>query len=302
MSQDYLWDKTGRDEEVEALERLLAPAALGASPNLGRRRALAWVTGIAAAALFAVGAFQSLRLPAPEKTQAIRPPAVKESTWVAQEDGSRRLDLGRYGAVVAEKDAQVRVVRRDDELQSLRLERGTIHASITSAARPRLFQVETPATTCIDLGCNYTLSVDAQDVTTVTVKTGRVLFDHGSRDVFIPRGASCKAAPGRAPFTPIHDDASPDLKKAVDAFDAAPVGRRSIQARAACQLIRRREDGLVAWHFLQDPEKAVVGAAREALVRLTHIAECGVPPVPEKEMSDLKAWRDRLFPEWETWD
>ena len=287
MSDDYLWNKTGRDPEIEGLERLLAPAALGTAP-VRRARPLAWIAGLAAAALFAVGAFQALRRP-----------VVEESPWVTREDGRRLLDLGRYGEVVAEHDARVRVLRRDEELQSLRLDHGTIHASITRAARPRLFQVETPSTTCIDLGCHYTLTVDSQGMTHVKVETGRVLFDFESRDVFIPQGASCKAAKGRAPFTPIHDDASNALKRAVEAFDAAPVGRRADAAKAACELIKRREDGLVAWHFLQDPEKAVVGAARDALLKLTS-PECGVER--PKDPTSQREWRDSLFPEWSTWD
>src|SRR6185295_16311480 len=144
--------------------------------------------------------------------------------------------------------------------------------------------------------------VDDQGATTVTVKTGRVLFDHGSRDVFIPKGASCRAAPGRAPFTPIYDTASGALKKAVETFDAAPVGRRTPQAKAACGLIKSREDGLVAWHWLQDPEVDVVNAAREALVRLTGLGECRIPRVTEKGERELRAWRDNLFPEWKEWD
>ncbi len=286
MSEDYLWDKSGRDPEVEALERLLAPAALKAS-RPRRARSLAWLVGIAAAALFAVGALQSLRRPA------------ADDPWVTLADGVRRLDMGRYGEVLAEPEAKVRVVRMDDDLHKLKLDSGTIHASITIAARPRLFQVETPSTTCIDLGCHYTLAVDSEGMTHVKVQTGRVLFDFESRDVFIPQGASCKAARGRAPFTPIHDDASAALKRAVEAFDAAPVGRRAGPAKAACELIKRREDGLVAWHWLQDPETAVVKAAREALLELTN-PECGVEK--PKDPTSQREWRNSLFPEWSTWD
>ena len=106
MSSDYLWDKTGRDPEVEALERLLAPAALGAARSR-KSRSLAWIAGVAAAALFAVGAFQALRRPAPVESPSVRRPAPVESTWVVQKDGRSVLDLGRYGTVVAEKDAAV---------------------------------------------------------------------------------------------------------------------------------------------------------------------------------------------------
>jgi hypothetical protein len=281
---DYLWDRTGRDPEVESLERLLAPAALGAS-RPRRTARLGWIAGLAAAALFAVGALQALRPP--------------KDPWVKEDDGRRSLDLGRYGRVIAEPDARVRVVRIDEELHKLRLDRGTIHASITRAARPRLFQVETPSTTCIDLGCRYTLTVDSAGISHVSVETGRVAFHDGRREVFIPEGASGKAAPGRAPFTPIYDDAPAELRAAVEAFDAAPVGRRADKAEAVTKHVVKREDGLVAWHLLQDPEEGVVKAARVALVKMTR-PECGwqLPRDP----SSLREWRDRLFPEWSAWD
>jgi hypothetical protein len=287
MTDDYLWDKTGRDAEVEALERLLAPAALGAKRPAPKARPLPWIAGLAAAALFAAGALHALRSPA------------APDPWVAQADGSRQLDLGPYGSVVAEPDARVRVVKRDDTVQKLRLDRGTIHASITLAARPRLFQVETPATTCIDLGCRYTLNVDAAGVSRVQVESGRVAFHDGRREVFIPEGASGSAAPGRPASTPIFNTATPELKRAVEAFDAAPVGKRAGPAQAACTFIQKRDDGLVAWHWLQDPEADVVKAAREALVRLTTLIECGVPR--PKDVKSLREWRDSLFPEWTAW-
>lgn len=289
MNDDYLWDRTGRDPEVEGLERLLAPAALGARKRRSRGARIGWIAGLAAAALFALGALQVLVRHAPA-----------EDRWVAVGDGYRRLDLGRYGHVVAEPDARVRILRSDENLQSLRLDRGTIHASITRAARPRLFQVETPGATCVDLGCKYTLSVDASGNSRVQVQTGRVVFDHGRRQVFIPEGASARAVPGRAPFTPIYDDAPVALREAVENFDAAAVGSRAREAKTVASLVRKREDGLVAWHLLQDPEEAVVKAAHEALVRLTQFGECGIPAAGASD--DVREWRNRLFPEWSTWD
>jgi len=283
---DYLWDRSGKDPEVEALERLLAPAALRAAPHRRARR-LAWLAGIAAALFFAIGAAQVLIQPT-------------KSEFIATGDGYSRLDLGIYGHVVAAPHTRVHVIRRDNEMQRLRLDLGTLHASITRAARPRLFQVETPGATCIDLGCRYTLTVDAQGVSRVQVDTGRVAFHDGRREVFIPEGASGRAAPGRAPFTPIYDDASDALKRAVEAFDIAPEGRRAGLAKTACALIKKREDGLVAWHWLQDPESGVVKAAIDALIRLTTVVECGVPRPADP--TSRREWRNSLFPEWKDWD
>ena len=114
----------------------------------------------------------------------------------------------------------------------------------------------------------------------------------------------------RSPFTPIYDDAAPALKTAVEAFDAAPAGSRASKAKAVASHVQKREDGLVAWHLLQDPDDGVVEAALGALVNLSTRPECGVKKPSEATLKAalerdpvlLRKWRDELFPDWSTWD
>ena len=77
------------------------------------------------------------------------------------------------------------------------LDRGEIRARIW--APPRLFFVNTPSATAIDLGCAYTLQVDDRGWGKVRVETGWVAFEHKGRESFIPKDAMCATRPGVGP-------------------------------------------------------------------------------------------------------
>jgi len=258
VNQDYLWDRTGSDTTVERLEALLSPLALPPSAAPRResaRRRFPLAAPFAAAAILVVTIL------------GVKGP-VDSST-----PSARTIDLGRFGEVVVEPDAILRTVRRSDDEIRLRLERGTIHASITWEARPRLFQVETPATTCVDLGCHYTLTVDARGRTTVHVETGRVAFEDRGREVFVPAGATCRAEPGAGSGTPWWDDAPGSLIAAIGAFDAAPRGRRAAAALNLARNCARKADSLTLWHLLQDGDRGVREAGFTALAALVGVPE-----------------------------
>lgn len=281
MNDDYLWDKTGRDDEVERLEKLLRPLAHKprALPRRGvRARPLAAVLLSAAAALL-VAALWFL----PRETPA--PPRAAAHT----------IDLGRYGRVDVEPNSRVKVVKKDEELIKLRLDLGTIHAQITLDARPRLFQVETPATTCVDLGCHYTLTVDEAGRSMVRVSSGRVAFLDAGREVYVPRGAACRAAPSRGSGTPVYENAPAALVEAVRAFDDAAPSGRPAAARLVIERAVGPKDTLPLWHLLWDADPAVAGPAFDALAKLE--------PPPEdvtreavlgRNKDALEAWKERL--------
>jgi hypothetical protein len=253
LRNEYLWDKSGNDEEVERLEKALAPLALRsesapALPKSRRRWAIVSIAAVAAAAAIAVVV------------------CLPRGAEVLKED--RTFDFGRLGKLTAEAKSRVRMVRQSDELIKLRLEEGTVRAEITLAARPRLFQVETPATTCVDLGCQYTLTVDKEGFSRVKVTSGKVAFVEGTREVYIPAGAGCTALPGRGSATPLFDDSREPFVQAVRAFDAAPPPARPAAAKAVAESATRLRDTLPLWHFLQDSDPAVVEIGFDALDRL----------------------------------
>jgi hypothetical protein len=286
---DYLWDKSGADAEAARLEALLKPAAWTPGPPPAIRPAHARPfplgTAAAAAAAFLVATLGLARVIVPAGGSASRP-------WKFS-SAAREIDFGRFGSVTVHPDSSVAVVRQSDEEIRLRLHRGTIEARITLEARPRLFQVETPSTTCVDLGCHYTLTVARDGSSVVHVGSGRVAFTDGDREVFVPAGATCRAAPGRGSGTPHWDDAPAKLQLAVQAFDLATDRRAAaLQVARSCE---RPEDGLTLWHLLTDRDPEVAALAYRVLENLVGKPE-GVTreATLARDPDALEAWKNQV--------
>src|SRR5262249_46209466 len=68
------------------------------------------------------------------------------------------IAIADTGAIEVEPGARVRLLESASGRKRLKLERGTIHATIW--APPGEFVVDTPAAMAVDLGCVYTLQVN----------------------------------------------------------------------------------------------------------------------------------------------
>jgi hypothetical protein len=149
-------------------------------------------------------------------------------------------------------DSRLRVDDAGSEAHRLYLARGAVHARIY--ARPRLFQIGTPAGLTVDLGCEYDLAVDEQGVARVSVTDGQISFELGGREVYVPEGASCVSTPDRGPHAPLFDDAAEDFKAAVAAVEFADEPDPMMLKHIAD--IDRKEDGLTLWHLFTSPASA----------------------------------------------
>jgi hypothetical protein len=271
MNDEYLWDRNGRDPLVERLERLLAPLAHRPAP---RRILPRLCSSIAALLLIGISAW--LVVPAGAQQQ-------------------RTISIGSVGEVLVEPGARVTVIDPDAAVPRLRLELGTIHATISSTAPVRSFQVETPASTCIDLGCAYTLTVGPDGNTDVEVRTGAVAFADGEREVWVPAGARCRAVPGRGAGLPVWQDADSGLVEAVRRIEDAVGTTRVANATALTYRCHRRRDALTLWHLLVDHDAAVVG------VGLEHVPTLCAPPsdvspeaIRSRDPQAIRRWRASL--------
>ncbi|MEK7468125.1 MAG: hypothetical protein AAB074_11980 [Planctomycetota bacterium] len=288
MNDDYLWDKSGRDPEIEAIENLLAPLAHSEDSGPPPRMPVspAWGALLAVLATAAV-VFFAVRLAMPAETpHRVRFPNPVQLT------AAREIDLGIYGSVNAHEGAVVDVIRQSADEIRLRLTRGTIDARITYAARPRLFQVETPSTTCVDLGCHYTLTVEADGSTLVRVDSGQVAFADRGRETWVPADASCRAFPARGSGTPRWDDTPGDLVAAIEALDRARPEDRREAALAVIRACRSGGSALTLWHLAHDRDPGISEAAWPALV-----ARIGVPDgVTEERAPEAEEnWKQRIM-------
>jgi hypothetical protein len=261
---DYLWDRTGPpDPEVERLERVLGTLGHRGVPIPAPKASMTrrvWIPVAAAAAVIAaavalqlphagmpqttpwvVASIESAGNPALDRGAALRTgQAVRTGR-----DTKVTLEAEDFGRIEVGPASELRVLPSARGRQSVSLPRGTIHALIW--APPRRFVVNTPSARAIDLGCEYTLTVDQTGDGLVRVQTGWVAFQHENRESFIPAGAACATTKHRGPGTPYFEDASEAFRQALSAFDqtASPADLHTVLREA------RSRDALTLWHLLR---------------------------------------------------
>lgn len=272
---DYLWDGSGEpDAEVVRLEELLSryrhrglPPVLPPRPGtVPRRFALhaamqvlvtaASLMLVASAAWFAHAVrpgwtVQSLAgAPVVAGTPIEKPTRLPVGETMTTDESSRaRVDVGSIGVVDLEPNSRMRLIASRAGEHRMALERGQMRALIW--APPRLFFVDTPSSTAIDLGCAYTLKVDDRGWGHLVVESGWVAFQHRGRESFIPQNAMCATRPGVGPGTPCFTDAAPALVDALTILDFSPTQdvRRAAALETVLTLARPR-DALTLWHLL----------------------------------------------------
>lgn len=263
MSNEYLWDRSGPpDPEIQHLEKILGPLRYSEGPRkVVVRRHAWWPAAIAAMFMIGVAAWQFFPVPAASKTvwevasvqgspllgrQPARPTASLYTGQVLRTDSASSVTLfaDKFGSIDVSPDSELRVIESGMANQRLGLRHGQIHALIWAPARQ--FVLDTPSSRAIDLGCQYTLSVDADGNGILNVETGWVAFQFERRESFIPAGAACLTNRLLGPGTPYFRDASEPLRDSLTAFDhsgdLAALRRVLSEARA--------RDGLTLWHLL----------------------------------------------------
>ena len=203
-----------------------------------------------------------------------------------------QITIADLGRVDVDPNSSISLVETRPTEHRLNLRRGRVHAVIK--APPRIFIVETPAATAVDLGCEYTLEVDESGGSTLRVTGGYVSLERPGRLAVVPAGATCFTRPRLGPGTPFFDDASAALVKAIEDFDVnrdRATALRNILAEA------RRRDTLTLWNLLSQ----VSGRDREVVY--DKLIELFPPPdevsragILRLDRAMLESYRKRL--EW----
>lgn len=198
-----------------------------------------------------------------------------------------RLDVGRLGEVDVAPGTRLRLLSTRPD-HRLALDQGSITARIS--APPRLFYVETPSATAVDLGCAYALAVDPRGGSLLHVTVGWVELQRRGRTSVVPFDMSAYTRPGFAPGTPFADRASNALKAALYRFDFERGGDSAVATvlRAATA-----NDAITLWHLLSRTS----GASRTAVYR--RLAVIAPPPAGVREALVL-ALDHRAMTAW--WD
>jgi hypothetical protein len=314
-NDEYLWSGEGPiDADVARLEELLKPLGWrGGSAGgraAGERRESAagprrwhWLaagTLLAAACALLVFLLNRGSIPAPGPRLVHGSRALAPGTlFVAEDEGRSTLRLEQLGTLQVEQGSRLWVDRLQEDLVVLRLERGELSALVSVGARPGLFNIDTPATRCVDLGCAYDLTVEESGDTLVRVTLGRVAFQNGGAEAFVPAGALCRASRTRGAGTPFFPASSPELRATLADFDAAVEApeRRRLAARV-CELALQRVDALPLWHLLQADDGTISAAAAQRLAVLAG-APVRLELEPGMRLDDTQRgeWREFLWPD-----
>jgi hypothetical protein len=167
------------------------------------------------------------------------------ASLVTDSKSRAKVEVADIGTVEVAPNSHVRLVNTTKKQHRLSLERGELHAKIY--APPRLFIVDTPSAAAVDLGCEYTLSVDEKGNSILNVLTGYVALERGDRESIVFAGATCKTDKAIGVGTPFSKDATPQFKAALDWFDFGGGGTKAIDALlAGCS----HYDMITLWHLL----------------------------------------------------
>ena len=206
-----------------------------------------------------------------------------------------RLSVGTIGTVVVAPNSRIRLLAARPDEYRLDLARGEIAAVIN--APPRLFFVETPVSTVVDLGCAYTMRVDDESGGgLLRVTGGWASLEWDGRESLVPAGASCRTRAGAGPGIPSFDDATPALRAAVQAFDFENGGTAALETILKES---RARDTLTLWHLLSR-----VAPADRIRVFDRMVALVPLPQEVDREKAlaldrdALKLWREELAWSW----
>ncbi len=217
-------------------------------------------------------------------------PALAGTTITTDATSSVRLAVGGIGQVEIGSATRVRLLAARRAEHRLALDVGAIQARIS--APPRLFVVETPSATAVDLGCQYRLAVDPRGGSLIHVTVGWVELNRLGGTSVVPFNMSAYTRPGFPPGTPFADRAADSLKAALYRFDFERGGERALRVVLAGA---READAITLWHLLARTESAErVAVYRRLAALVTPPQGVSEAAVLRLEDRDLRTWWDAL--------
>lgn len=205
-----------------------------------------------------------------------------------------RIEVANIGDVEIAPNSRVKLVNSNRRQYRLALERGKMHAKIF--APPRLFIVDTPSSTAVDLGCEYTLEVDAAGNSKLHVTSGFVALERAGRESIVPAGAMCYTRRGAGLGTPFSPESTSAFQAALLRFDFSNGGTSSVNA-----ILKEARffDIVTLWHLLSRVSRAEREDVFDALAKYAAppagVTRDGIMKLDRKMLDD---WRDEVERLW----
>jgi hypothetical protein len=205
--------------------------------------------------------------------------------------------IADVGQLELDPNSRIRLISSNSDQHRIALERGKMTARTWSP--PRLFVVDTPSSTAVDLGCIYSCEVQHDGSTLLHVTLGLVALDFHGRETIVPAGAFCRTRPGGGVGTPYFDDSSERLQTALNYVDfGSNETRRAEQLDIVLREARPR-DTLTLWYLiprLREPLRAITVDRLATLVPLPQSATHSGIMALNGDMMD--AWKGELEKVW----
>jgi hypothetical protein len=234
----YLWDRSGADEEVARLERLLGPLAYTPRPLVLRppapSRQMRWRRK-AIASLATAATLTSLVLGAAvyrftwqdgQPWEGYVVAAGKQGREVALApgdilrtgpDATAVVDIARIGTLTVLPGSVVEMVETRTGQHRVELRRGGVLARVW--APPRHFGVSLGSTQAVDLGCEFELRREPGGPAVLRVHSGWVHLQ-GEMEAVVPAGAVAVVDPEHGPGTPYRAGVHAAVRAALASIDA----------------------------------------------------------------------------------
>ncbi len=204
------------------------------------------------------------------------------------------VQVANIGNVEIAPNSRVKLVGTKSTEHRLSLEKGSLKAKIL--APPRLFIVDTPSAVAVDLGCEYTLEVDADGNSRLHVTSGFVALENGTVESIVPAGAIALTRKGIGIGTPFADDSSAALQAALYQFDFENGGAAALET-----VIKESNlyDSLTLWHLVSRVEKQDRGRIFDALAaRVKPPAKVTREGILRLDKKMLDAWWTKIENVW----
>jgi anti-sigma factor RsiW len=222
-------------------------------------------------------------------------PRVADGQWLETTPASTAaIRIGEIGRVDLAPGTRLQLISARPNEHRLNLARGRI--SVQIIAPPRVFFVETPTSTVVDLGCAYTMDVDATGGGILRVTQGWAALEWTDRQSLVPAGASATTRPSLGPGTPSFDDATDEFKRALEAFDfSADKDANLVIVLAEA----RARDTLTLWHLMSRVQPHQRASVFDRLVSLTPLpAGVNREQALNLDVDTMRRWREELAWTW----
>jgi len=314
---EYLWDRSGAiDPEIERLELLLAPYRLEERPLRRPYREVEsasvriWRFGFAMAAcatiVLALLLYDSYNNAPragwqfvaeaghPEvQGQEVRAGVLRVGQSLETTAGERvRMQVATIGEVELRDHSQVKLVESREGRQRLAMQFGTMHARIY--APPAVFVVDTPAARAVDLGCEYTLTIDKDGSGHLSVDLGWVQLEYGVAESLVPRGMVADIAAGGAITPAYYPDATQAFRESLVPWSLGVTMNASERMQLLDRLLKeaRLQDSLTLVNLFFRAQSSAERA--HIFDRLNQL----VPAPPEIKRDDVVAGNNSAVSPW----